>query len=333
MTEIATRDAAHHALAAKIEYARFLAKSGLLPRDYRDKPENILFATEYGELLGLPAMAAITGIHIIEGKPAVSAGLISALVRRAGHRLRVMGDEQQAQAWITRADDPEFTYKSVWTMPRAKQANLLGKTNWQRYPAAMLKARAISECARDACQEILLGISYTPDELGADDDGGEIVHDGWPTGPDGIVDPSRMSEAEKEAAGMMNRGERVTHEALRRDGEPAAGTVEILTEPDPDDPWDTPEPNKKGAKPASESDKNRLRSMVEQLDLGPEEDVTALIHWLATPGYSGTTGEVRLVISFLRDHLEAAGGDVDKARTAIWAQYRRMNPQAGDDSA
>lgn len=242
MTEIATREIGGHALTAKIEYARFLAKSGLLPPSYRDKPENILFATEYGELLGLPAMAAITSIHVIEGKPAVSSGLMSALVRRAGHRLRVMGDEHQAQAEITRADDPEFTYKSVWTMPRAKQAGLLGKTNWQRYPAAMLKARAISEVARDACQEVLLGIAYTPDELGGDDDGGEVVHDGWPTDRHGIVDGSQMTEGEKDAAGMMTRGQRVEHDALRRMGEPPAGAVEIRREPDPADPWLDPEP-------------------------------------------------------------------------------------------
>jgi hypothetical protein len=241
MTEIATRDSTAPALVAKIEYARFLAKSGLLPQSYRDKPENILFATEYGELLGLPAMAAITGIHVIDGRPSISAGLISALVRRAGHRLRVIGDEHQAQAELTRADDPGFTYKSVWTMERAKQAGLLGKTNWQRYPAPMLKARAVSEVARDACQEVMLGIAYTPDELGGGDDGGEIIHDGWPT-RDGIVDPSQMTEGEKDAAGLMTRSQRVQHDALRRMGEPPAGAVQIISEPDPEDPWAGPEP-------------------------------------------------------------------------------------------
>ncbi|HEV8197644.1 MAG TPA: hypothetical protein VGP87_13445, partial [Gemmatimonadales bacterium] len=110
-----------------------------------------------------------------------------------------------------------------------------------RYPAAMLKARAISEVARDACQEVLLGIAYTPAELGADDDGGEIIHDGWPT-RDGIVDPSQMTEGEKDAAGLMTRSQRVQHDALRRMGEPPAGAVQIIREPDPEDPWAGPEP-------------------------------------------------------------------------------------------
>lgn len=337
MTEIATRDTGGHALTAKIEYARFLAKSGLLPRDYRERPENILFATEYGELLGLPAMAAITGIHVIEGKPSVSAGLISALVRRAGHRLRVQGDETQANAWITRADDPGFTYRSVWTMERAKTANLLSRTNWQRYPAAMLKARAISEVARDACQEVLLGIAYTPDELGADDDGGEIVHDGWPT-RGGMIDPSQMTEGEKDAANLMTRAQRVEHDALRRSGEPPAGAVEILSERDPDDPWVTDEPPRnagKDPKPASEAALKRMKTIIGQLELGPDEDISALIQWIT--GTDGiqifTTSHADNVTSLLRDALEAAGGDADKASAEIWAQYRRMNPQAGDDGA
>jgi len=343
MTELAIREAAQPAtLTAKIEYARFLAKSGLLPQSYRDKPENILFATEYGELLGLPAMAAITGIHVIEGKPSVSAGLISALVRRAGHRLRVMGDEYQAQAQITRADDPGFTYKSVWTMERAKQAGLLGKTNWQRYPAAMLKARAVSEVSRDACQEVLLGIAYTPDELGADDDGGEIVHDGWPT-RDGIIDPSQMTEEEKDAAGLMTRSQRVQHEALRRMGEPPAGAVEFLDGPDPDDPWVRPEPpaggqqkaaEPKPPKPASEAALKRMNDLIAQIGLGPDEDIHALVQWITGgTGEQITVSDARNVTTLLTDALEAAGGDTDKAAAEIWAQYKRMNPQAGEDGA
>jgi hypothetical protein len=335
MTEIATMTSAAPALTAKIEYARFLATSGLLPPAYRQNPGNILFAYEYGELLGLPPIAAITGIHVIEGKPSVSAGLISALVRRAGHRLRVQGDEIQANAWITRADDPSFTYRSVWTMDRAKTAGLLSKTNWQRYPAAMLKARAISEVARDACQEVLLGIAYTPDELGADDDGGEVIHDGWPT-RGGIVDPSQMTEGEKDAAGLMTRAQRVQHDALRRMGEPPAGAVQITREPDPEDPWAGPEPPPKAtaSKPASEAALKRMNDLIGQIGLGPDEDIEALIRWITGgTGHELTGPEVRNVTTLLADALETAGGDTDKAAAEIWAQYKRMNPQAGEDSA
>jgi hypothetical protein len=165
------------ALPAKVQYAHELANSGLLPAAFRRNPPNVLFAIEYGEMLGLPPMAAITGIHVIEGKPSASAGLISALVRRAGHKLRVSGNAKSATCQITRCDDPDYTFEVTWTLhknsddnPSAEAAKLLSKEVWQKYAASMLKSRAISQCARDACEEALFGLHYTPEELGAEVD-------------------------------------------------------------------------------------------------------------------------------------------------------------------
>ena len=42
----------------------------------------------------------------------------------------------------------------------------------------MLKSRAITQCARDACEEALFGLHYTPEELGAEvDEDGVVVDD------------------------------------------------------------------------------------------------------------------------------------------------------------
>ena len=335
MTELAIRE--NHALATlpqKIEYARFLAKSGLLPTSFREHPENVLYAYEYGEMLGLPPIAAITGIHVIEGKPSISAGLISALVRRAGHRIRVQatgtGPDAKARCQITRADDPGFTYSATWDMERAKQAGLLGKTNWVRYPEAMLKARAVSECARDACQEVLLGIRYTPDELGADDDGGELLHDGYPTLPNGQVNASQMTEAEKEDAGLMPRAQRVEHEELRRMNEPPPGAIDKLTEPDPGDPWTTPEPQ-----PEPESAPHRVQSgkagldklakLQEQLGLDDAEEQAAILAWFAPGEWTASAAQVRQVCQHLDAFIKDADGDLAEARTALWVQYRKVH--------
>jgi hypothetical protein len=170
-TEIVKHQAAQAAsLPEKMQYAKALAESGMLPSQYRKQPANLLYALEYAESLGLHPMAAITGIHVIEGKPSASSALISALVRRAGHKLRVRGNDQEAIAQIVRADDPDFTFEVRWTMARAEQAGLARKQVWKNYPAAMLKARAITEVARDACEEALSGMHYTPEELGANVD-------------------------------------------------------------------------------------------------------------------------------------------------------------------
>ncbi|MBV7671411.1 hypothetical protein STHAL_18340 [Streptomyces halstedii] len=180
MTEIAIRQPA--SLDGSVRFAQLLADADLLPKQFVGKPANVLYAIEYGRTLGITPVAAITGIHVIEGKPSASSGLIGALVRQAGHKLRVKSDGgTTATAQIVRADDPGFTYECTWTLERAVQAGLCqvkdnkpwardrnGKpTAWEKYPAAMLKARAITEVARDACEDVLFGLHYTPEELGA----------------------------------------------------------------------------------------------------------------------------------------------------------------------
>jgi hypothetical protein len=163
-------------IAAQMEYARALAESNLLPKQYFKQPANLLWAISYGQTLGVDPMTAVQSIHVIQGRPTASADLIAGLVRRAGHKLRVTGDDRRAEAVVIRADDPEFEFRVVWTIERAQAAKLTGKDTWQQFPAAMLKARAITEVARAACSEILQGTIYTPEELGAvvDQDGNPV---------------------------------------------------------------------------------------------------------------------------------------------------------------
>ncbi len=154
-------------LPDRIRYSEALAAAPLLPPAYRKQPANILLAQEYAAALDLPVMTVIQTVHIIDGKPTASAQLIGALVRRAGHRLRVVGDATHAVAEIVRCDDPEFSFRAEWTLDRARAAGIAGKGTWKAHPGAMLKARAITEVARDACPEALFGVAYTPEEMGA----------------------------------------------------------------------------------------------------------------------------------------------------------------------
>lgn len=167
-TEIVKRQALNASLPDMVRYAEHLANANLLPGQYRKQPANVLYAMEYGRTLGITPLAAITGIHVIEGKPSASAALISGLVRQAGHKLRVRVESgPRAIATIHRFDDPEFEFRAEWDMQRARDAGLVNKDVWKKYPQAMLKARAITEVARDACEEVLFGLHYTPEELDA----------------------------------------------------------------------------------------------------------------------------------------------------------------------
>jgi len=280
-TEVAVRrqQGQMAAIPAKLQYAHELANSGLLPSAYRRNPANVLWAVEYGDMLGLAPMAAMTGVHVIEGKPTASAGLISALVRRAGHKLRVFGDSKKATCQIVRSDDPDFTFEVTWTLkrnsddnPSAEEAGLLGKSVWKNYPASMLKSRAITQCARDACEEALFGLHYTPEELGAEVDEDGVVmavtvngsgteDDPWcaPPSPEQEWLAAAIEAAPKHASldacgvvwrksaelvhdGKLSKAEaEKLQDVLRRRIEElkAAEVVEgvIVTELDADDPW------------------------------------------------------------------------------------------------
>lgn len=153
----------------RIAWSQALAGSAMLPAQYRGHPENLFYAAEYADALGIPRIAVLTSIYVIDGKPAAQADLIQSLVRMAGHRLRVVvaPDGQSVTASLIRGDDPDFEFTSTWTLDRAATAGLAGGSNWRKYPVAMMSARAITEVARQGAAEALLGIRYTPEELGA----------------------------------------------------------------------------------------------------------------------------------------------------------------------
>lgn len=226
-TELATYEAS--TMNERMEYARMIAGAGdLVPSGFHDplyregpngtqlkvagqvgpvNPGKVFLAFEYGAMLGLHPLAALMGIHVIEGKPSASAGLISALIRTAGHRLRVTteGDWEdgtfKAIAELVRSDDEEFTFRAVWTRKDAERAGLLGKDNWVKYPRSMAKSRAITEVAREGAEEALMGVHYTPEELGAAvDANGEIlvVEEGQPSAeaePTEEAKPARKTPA------------------------------------------------------------------------------------------------------------------------------------------
>lgn len=177
MTEIALY---HAPIPEKLRYAEQLAQADMLPANYRRKPGNVLLAVEYGEMLGLHPLTAIQQVHVIEGKLSMSAELMRAQCIRAGHRFRVIETTPKiARVGIERGDDPGHWTEMAFTIDDAQQAGLTGKGNWSKFPTAMLLARATSAIVRAVCPEVLMGISYVPEELGAaiDEDGAPVVID------------------------------------------------------------------------------------------------------------------------------------------------------------
>jgi hypothetical protein len=172
-------------------FCESLANTPLLPDAYRKQPASVLWAMEYGRALGLDVVTTITTIHVIKGKPTQSADLMLGRARTAGHRVRIKSERTRCEVRIQRADDPDDENVIEWTLDDAVTAGLCelrnnrpwardqnGKpTSWEKYPRAMLRARAIAECVRAACPEVLHGAIYTPEELGAvvDQEGNPVI--------------------------------------------------------------------------------------------------------------------------------------------------------------
>jgi hypothetical protein len=122
-----------------------------------------------GEELGLDYMQALRNIYVIEGRPVLSADMMAGAVKRycqrqgGGYLHVVESTAESCTVEYKRHDEPEAR-TVTWTTDDAKRAGLLSRQNWQRYPADMLKARAITRAARIGWPDVLGGI-YDADEV------------------------------------------------------------------------------------------------------------------------------------------------------------------------
>lgn len=127
-----------------------------------------------GSELGFPAFAAMTGIYIIKGKPAMGANLMAAAVKRStryDYRVLELSDRVCKIAFLEQGKEIGVSEFST------SDAQKAGTQNMGKFPRNMLFARSLSNGVKWFCPDIFLGAPvYTPDELGAtvDDDGNVI---------------------------------------------------------------------------------------------------------------------------------------------------------------
>lgn len=113
-------------LEIDMQVAEALASSDLVPADYRGKPANVLVSIGLGRALGMEPAVALYSMHVIEGTPSPTAKAQAALVRRAGHRLRVLAsDDTHSHVQIVRADDPDYPVEVDYTVDDAGRQGLL----------------------------------------------------------------------------------------------------------------------------------------------------------------------------------------------------------------
>lgn len=147
------------------QIAHRLAGTEFVPTALRDKPEAVLACIMSGHELGIGPMQALQKIHVIEGRPALSAELMRALVMAQGHEIWFDAMSSTTVTIIGRRRDQTRETKVTWTMDDAKRAGLSDRKNWRSYPMAMLMARATGTLCRAMFADTLAGFSYTVEEL------------------------------------------------------------------------------------------------------------------------------------------------------------------------
>ena len=165
-------------LDQRVEYVQRIAAAGIVPDIYRGNAANAFIAAETGIALGLEPLQALQSITVVKGKATLSSDLMAAVIRGAGHKLRVTENgPESVTVTLIRRDDPDFKYTVTWDREKATRAGLWGqKGPWSQYPTKMLRARAISEVARQGASETLMGMIYTPEDFNTTvTDTGDIV--------------------------------------------------------------------------------------------------------------------------------------------------------------
>lgn len=155
-------------LRAQMEAAKRYVDSGLLPAGV-NTPQKALTIMQAGREIGVPPTYALRNIHVIEGKPTVSAELLMALVRRTYGQAAIRVQEASNLQCVVQYREQGWDGISTLTysIADAEAAGLASRPMWKKYPRAMLRSRAVSEAVRMAFPECIAGL-YTPEEMGAD---------------------------------------------------------------------------------------------------------------------------------------------------------------------
>lgn len=139
-----------------------------------------------GYELGLSLTASFELIHVIDSKPAISPrGALALILNSSLLENLEIKDENDGNGvpyacMVTMKRKNGFSYTARFTMDDAKRAGLVkAGSGWEKYPASMLKWRAVGFAADVVFPDVIGGLKRS-DELGADlDMSGNVVDATW----------------------------------------------------------------------------------------------------------------------------------------------------------
>lgn len=152
--------------------AGMLAKSDLVPKEFKGNMANCIIALEMANRLGANPMSVMQNLYIVHGKPSWSSQFIIAAVNSTGNfspiRYEMSGEDKTLSciAWATEKATGERLEGPPVTMEMAKEEGWLGKngSKWKTMPKLMIRYRAATLFGRLYAPEVLMGMQ-TVDEV------------------------------------------------------------------------------------------------------------------------------------------------------------------------
>jgi len=144
------------------DQAKVVAATQMVPKAFRNRPDEIVAAALFGRECGFSLMTSLQYIDVIDGSPGVNAEGCVALVRANGHSIsgQIHPDGKGATATGRRCDTGD-TMTFTWTLAMAERAGLATKDVWRKYPESMCWARAVDQLCRMLFSDVVSGIAST----------------------------------------------------------------------------------------------------------------------------------------------------------------------------
>lgn len=143
-----------------LSVAKTFYESGMFP-DIKSSSQAMVKIMA-GQEFGIPPFAAMSGIHIIAGKPTIGAGLMAQRIKASGKYDYNVIELSETVCNIEFHKGKAILGNSIFTIEDAKKA---GTKNLDKFPKNMLFARAISNGVRWFTPDIYSTVVYVPEEM------------------------------------------------------------------------------------------------------------------------------------------------------------------------
>ncbi len=181
-------------LTELMDFSKMISKSGVCPKDFKEKPADVAVAIAMGLEVGLKPLQALQNIAVINGRPTLWGDAMKALVLASPlceyfkeDDFETITENQMAVCIAKRRGKPET--KTTFSWDDAKRAGLADKSGpWTSYRPRMMQMRARGFMIRDEFPDIIKGL-----QMREEVEDYEIIKDA----PHEVTEPQRLSQSTK----------------------------------------------------------------------------------------------------------------------------------------